>query len=307
MKKTDNVKIQETLAQLLSQYRKFRQAVWAVLAILVAALVSAFINRYVTFALLGAALLFHLLYVRKQQKAYTNSVSRANISLTVMPKLGAEDVSERSTGGITASVVKRAGMMPCDEDPTVFWGMEGDTGEFHVQIADITIPERFELKKAGKKRVHFNIGVWTHVVLPENTGFRYCVIDETAVPTPIRMAYFDRDPVMFSAELGEQDLKGKVVLYRPLGEEDQRPSPAILKAMKELISYTPGYMAMSLHGNELDVFVRGRFLTGPVTASQKPTEASLAFDPFPEYEYILRIASACAKKRRLPELEDADA
>lgn len=298
MNTTGNEKVKATLTDLHYQYKRFRTSVWAVLGILVAALVSVFINRYVTFALLALALLFHLFYVRKQQKAYVNSVNQTNISLTVLPKVEAESVSEKSTGGLTSSIIKRAGMMPCDGDPTIFWGMEGDPRAMHVQIADVSIPERFELKKGGKNRVHFNVGVWTHVVLPEDTGFRYCIIDETAVPTPIRMAYFDHDPVMFTSELGEQDLKGKVVMYSPMGEEDQRPTPAVLKSLKELISYTPGYIAMSLHGNELDLFVRGRFLAGPVTASQKPTEASLTFNPFPEYDYIMRIAAACAKKKR---------
>lgn len=299
MNTTENSNVQAALSDVLSAYTRFRHSVWAVLAMLVASLLFVFINRNITFVFLTVALFFHIFYVRRRQKDFTCSVSRANISLTVMPKVEASDVTERSTGGLSASIIKRAGMMPCAEAPDFFWGMEGDPELFHVQIADVSIPERFELKKGGKKRVHFNVGVWTHIVLPADSGYRYCVIDETAVPTPIRMAYFDHDPVMFKAELGEEDLKGKVVLYRPMGEEDQRPAPAVLKSLKELISYTPGYTAMSLHGNELDVFVRGRFLAGPVTASKKPTETSLTFDPFPEYDYILRLAAACAKRARI--------
>lgn len=292
---TNQEKVQTILPDILLQYRRFRLSVAAVIALLVIALICAFFNRYATFALLVLALAFHLLYVRKQQNAYTRSVSHANISLTVMPRLGAEDVSYEGAGGFTASLIKRAGLMPCDGNPTFFWGMEGDSGPLHVQICDVSIPERFELKKGGKDRIHFNIGTWTHIVLSKDTDCRYCIIDETAVPTPIRMAYFDRDPVMFPAELGDQELKGKVVFYRPMNEEEQFPSPAVMKELKRLISYTPGYIAMSLHGRELDLFIRGRFLAGPVTASQKPTEASLTFDPFPELEYILRIASECNK------------
>lgn len=290
-----NEKVQDVLTDVQAKYRDFRYSVAGVLVLLAAALVFAFINRYATFALLGLALVFHVFYVRRKQKTFTAGVNRANISLTVMPEIGAGDVSEKSTGGLTASTIKKAGMMPCDGEPAFFWGMEGDSGQMHIQIGDVSIPQRFELKKGGRNRMHFNVGVWTHIVLPKNTGYRFCVIDETAVPTPIRMAYFDRSPVMFNAELGDPDLKGRVVLYRPMNEEDQRPPRAVLKALKELISYTPGYTAMSLHGNVLDMFVRGRFLAGPVTASQKPTEASLTFDPFPEYDYILRIAEACGR------------
>lgn len=304
MMNSDRTGVQAALAEALSGYRKYRRSVGVVLLILAAAIVCVFVNRYAVFALLFAALLFHLFVVRKQQKAYTAGINHANISLTLMPKLGAEDVSEKGTGGLSAAAVKKAAMMPCDGEPSFFLGMEGDTGRFHIRIADASIPARFELKKGGKKRVHFSTGVWTHVLLPADTGYRYCVIDETAVPTPIRMAFFEKDPVMFPAPLNDQEMKGKAVLYAPMGEEDQRPSPAVLKALKELISYTPGYTAMSLHGNELDLFIRGRFLAGPVTVSQKPTEASLTFDPFPEYDYILKVASACVKNTRKVQAEE---
>jgi hypothetical protein len=300
-------KTSATLETVLSQYRVFRMSVWAVLALLIAALVCLFINRYAAFALLGLALVFHIFYVRRQQKAYTELVNRSNIELTVMKKIGAEDVSGKSTGGLNASTIKRAGMMPCDGSPSFFWGMEGDMGPFHLQISDVSIPQQFELKKGGKNRMHFDVGVWTHVVLPADSGYRYCIIDETAVPTPIRMAYFDRDPVMFHAELGEPSLKGKAVLYRPMNEEDQRPSPAVMKSLMDLIAYTPGYTALSLHGNEMDLFIRGRFLAMPVTVSKKPTAASLEFDPFPELDYIKKIASACSSTRRLRSAEEAAA
>lgn len=303
--RTDKTKA--ALEKALSQYRQFRMSVWAVLALLIAALVCIFINRYAAFALLGLALVFHIFYVRRQQKAYANLINRTNITLTVMEKIGAEDVSDRSTGGLSASTIRRAGMMPCDGSPSFFWGMEGEAGPFHLQISDVSLPQKFELKKGGKNRMHFNVGVWTHVVLPVDTGYRYCIIDETAVPTPIRMAYFDQDPVMFHAELGEPSLKGKAVLYRPLNEEDQRPSPAVMKALMDLISYTPGYTALSLHGNELDLFIRGRFLALPVTVSKKPTAASLEFDPFPELDYIKKIASACTGTRRFRSAEEAAA
>ncbi len=298
-------KTSATLETVLSQYRVFRMSVWAVLALLIAALVCLFINRYAAFALLGLALVFHIFYVRRQQKAYTELVNRSNIELTVMKKIGAEDVSGKSTGGLNASTIKRAGMMPCDGSPSFFWGMEGDMGPFHLQISDVSIPQQFELKKGGKNRIHFNTGVWTHVVLPSDTGYRYAVLDETAVPTPIRMAYFDKDPVMFQAALNESSLKGKAVLYRPLNEEDQRPAPAVIRALRDLISYTPGFVALSLHGRELDLFIRGRFLAMPVTVSKKPAMASLEFDPFPELDYIKKLAAACNGAPLLPGRQDA--
>ena len=132
-------KTSATLETVLSQYRVFRMSVWAVLALLIAALVCLFINRYAAFALLGQALVFHIFYVRRQQKAYTELVNRSNIELTVMKKIGAEDMSGKSTGGMSASTIKRSGMMPCDGSPSFFWGMEGDMGPFHLQISDVDV------------------------------------------------------------------------------------------------------------------------------------------------------------------------
>jgi hypothetical protein len=57
----------------------------------------------------------------------------------------------------------------------------------------------------------------------------------------------------------------------------------------------------------MDLFIRGGFLAMPVTVSKKPTAASQEFDPFPELDYIKKIASACSSTRRLRSAEEAAA
>ncbi len=157
---TNQEKVQTILPDILLQYRRFRLSVAAVIALLVIALICAFFNRYATFALLVLALAFHLLYVRKQQNAYTRSVSHANISLTVMPRLGAEDVSYEGAGGFTASLIKRAGLMPCDGNPTFFLVSETETvAEFFMGVffqlfgEELTVTNAVMDKKSGRDKL----------------------------------------------------------------------------------------------------------------------------------------------------------
>ena len=115
------------------------------------------------------------------------------------------------------------------------------------------------------------------------------LLDETSVPTPIRMEYFSKSISYENAPLEDNDLKTHCVLYRPMGNG----AAAILLLLQELKGsheVHPGYVAVSVHGSSMDVFIRGRFLTRALSLTQKPTEKLLGFDPFPELSYLADLA-----------------
>lgn len=52
------------------------------------------------------------------------------------------------------------------------------------------------------------------------------LLDETSVPTPIRMEYFSKSIRYENAPLEDRDLKTHCVLYRPMGTEQRRLTPS---------------------------------------------------------------------------------
>ncbi len=278
--------------QLISEYRRMRLATFLILPLLICAAVFAFINRYITLALLAITLVYHLLYLRKKQKNYSSHVTRMNLLATTCRQLGAEDFFENSGGRITDELVIESGLMPVKQQkgsPLLCYGISGTLNGFEISLCDATIAQDFTLVKKGKKRVHFNSGVWVHIKLPENSQKRYCLYEESSVPTPIRMDFYSNKMIMKKAELDEPKLQGRCVLYQPKDSEDQINSRVEYEFAK-LMDYTPGYPAMSVKGDHVDFFLRGRFVVRPVSVANAPTQQLIDFDPLPELSYLIKIA-----------------
>ena len=282
------------LNEIQQLYHKYRLFVFAILMLLIAALVLLFIRRELVLPVLGLAVLFHLTLLRPCQKQYTDSVTTANLTQTLCRTLGADPPAKKGGTLLTGETITQAGLMPCGDDqsqPLLCWEIHGKRKGITLTLCDATIPQNFHLVEKGKKRVHFNSGVWVHLELPLDTQLHYKLIDETAVPTPIRMEYFSRKRTFETAAVGDPELGKRFVLYRPCGTQ-QQPSQALLEKLKDLMDYTPGYVALGVNGSRMDVFIRGRFVARPVSASTRPSQALLDFDPLPELSYILALAEA---------------
>ncbi len=296
-----------SLNEIQQLYHKYRLLVFAMLMLLVTALAMAFVNRPLVFPVLALAVAFHLLFLRPCQKRYTTSVTRASLRQTVCRFLGTKEPEEKGGRLLTAQLMEDAGLMPCGDDqsqPLLCWEIHGQKKDMTLTLCDATIPQSFRLTKRGKKRVHFNAGVWIHVDLPGDTGLHYKVIDETAVPTPIRMDYFAQKWSYETGSLGDPELAKRMVLYRPK-DTLQQPSPALLEKLSGLVEYTPGYVALGVNGSHMDVFIRGRFLARPVSVSAKPSQALLDFDPLPELSYVLDLAKILVHRCINPEVNSA--
>lgn len=282
------------LNEIQQLYHKYRLFVFAILMLLIAALVLLFVRRELVLPVLGLAVLFHLTLLRPCQKQYTDAVTTANLTQTLCRTLGTGQPAKKGGTLLTAGTITQAGLMPCGDDqsqPLLCWEIHGKRKGITLTLCDATIPQNFHLVEKGKKRVHFNSGVWVHMELPFDTQLHYKLIDETAVPTPIRMEYFSQKRTFETAAVGDPELGKRFVLYRPCGTQ-QQPSRALLEKLKDLMDYTPGYVALGVNGSRMDVFIRGRFVARPVSASTRPSQALLDFDPLPELGYILALAEA---------------
>lgn len=285
--------ISEDLKLVTRYYRQFRLCVLAMLLFLVATLAVMFIKRPLVFAMLAIAVLFHLFVLRPKQKAYADAFSRANLRQTVCKKLGTDTILEKAHQNITEETMEQARLMPGGSEksaPLFRWEVSGTIKGIPVTLCDATIPQSFRLAEKGKPRVHFNAGVWAHITLPSDSGTHFRLLDET-LPFRLRSVWStsQRALAMKTLLLEDSDLKTHCVLYRPMGTE-QQPSYSFCKSLKALMKYTPGYVAVSVHGSSMDVFIRGRFLTRTLPLTQKPTQQLLEFDPFPELSYLADLA-----------------
>lgn len=286
------------LPKLQQYYKEYRRNVLVMLLFLIAAFAAAFVYRPMILPILAVALIWHFKVLHPSQQLYTDGVNQANLERTVCQKLAMSSLTIDDLVPVTPEIIERAGLMPCSDEkssPLLLWGIYGEKRDFRLAMCDATIPQNFRLSEKGKRRVHFNSGVWVHIDLPVDTQLHYKLLDETSVPTPIRMDYFAKHWGNETAPIDDPDVAKRFVLYRPKNT-DQHPSPAVLKSLKDLMEYTPGYVALSIHGSQLDVFVRGRFLARPVSVSKPPTEEVLDFDPFPELGYIVRLATAIERE-----------
>ncbi len=284
-----------TISDLQQMYRRYRMQVLLLLLILIAALVLVFQSRLLTLAALALALLFHLCVVRCQQKKYIHAFTCSNLEHTLCPKLGITTVSEKGAASITPDLLQKADLMPFRQTlatPLLRWELSGQMRGLSVSLCDAVLAQDFKLVEKGKQRVHMNTGIWTHIELSKDTGMNLRLLDETSVPTPIRMNFFSRESFYTSSPIQDTELAKRFVLYHPAAD----PAPVLpgrfLRELKKLKDYTPGYVAVSVHGSQLDIFIRNRFLTRPVSVRQAPTEELLNFDPFPELLYLLDLAGA---------------
>jgi hypothetical protein len=287
----------DTMQTIQQLYRKLRCMTLLILFCLIAALVMVFIRQIFVFPILAAAVLFHLVLLRPLQKRYSSTITEANLLQTTCNNLGADKVFEKGAPFLTEDTLSAANLMPCGDGhnhPLLRWAIRGEKKGMTITLCDATIPQNFRLAKRGKKRVHFNSGVWAHVELPSDCGLHFKLLDETSVPTPIRMDYFADQPDYETASIGDAAVAKRFVLYRTKGSLDQ-PTASMLKTIKALMEYTPGYLALSVNGSQMDFFLRGRFLARAVSVSKKPTEQTLSFDPFPELSYIANIAYSTIK------------
>lgn len=284
-----------TISDLQQMYRSYRMKALFLLLLLVAALVFVFQNHILTLAALALAVLFHLCVIRPWQKKYANAFTCANLEHTLCLKLNTPSVSEKNAVHITPSLMKKAALMPFHQTsstPLLRWELSGQIRGLSVSLCDAVLAQDFKLVEKGKQRVHMNTGVWIHIELSKDTGLNFRLLDENSVPTPIRMDFFSKESLYISSPVPDAELAKCFVLYHPAAEDTPVLPNRFLRELKKLKDYTPGYAAVSIHDKQLDIFIRNRFLTRPVSVRQAPTEELLNFDPFPELRYLLDLADA---------------
>lgn len=286
--------MQKVLDQLLQQYRRFKRSVFLMVLLLAAAAVCVFINRMLTFAIIGAAVLYHIFYLRKLQKQYTGAFTDVNVKMTLGKDLGTDSVETESGGSITEDTVKKAHMVPYDDRKGSCLLREGLTGEhdgIRVALSDAVLAESFQLVKKGKNRIHYLTGVWVSYELDGDTGADWRLLDKDVLPVPVRQNFYQGMNSLKKVSTDSVDNE-RFILYSRNGSE---PDHRLMKEINALADYTPGKLAVSLRGNRLNIFIRDRIIARAVSVKEPPTMDKLLFHPFPEISYTTQCAKRCQK------------
>lgn len=288
--------MQEILEQLLQQYRRFKRCVFAMILLLVVAVVFVFINRTVTFVILAAAVLYHIFYLRKLQKRYVNTFTDTNIRETLGKDIGAVDVDSGSGGKITEGTVRQAQMVPFDERAgscLLREGLDGEMDGLKVALCDAVLAETFQLVKKGKNRIHYLTGVWITYTLNQDTGADWRLLDKDVLPVPIRQNYYKERKSLKRMHF-DNAADERFILY---SRNETVPDNKLMREILALADYTPGKLAVSLKGDKLTIFIRDRILARGISVKNPPTMETLTFHPFPEIRYTTQCAKRCNKMK----------
>ena len=292
---------QKTVKDHISELKKENKRVHIIAYIMIAVLVGVLIvslrrQFYLTFGLLVAALLIQFFVFRKAQKKYIKHCEDANIALTLKEALHASEIQEKGKY-ITEETLEKAHIIPFV--PKTFNGFKAIKGErkgIEVSATDISVVERKNDKGIAAE---VNTGNWIHIVLPEGTGKKLCIVEDDLMRNSARTDFFSKDsyreydlpegfPKRFhiyeSSETESSETKNNETV------SEKKLSESFLAKLKSLSDYTPGKLGVCINDDTVDIFIKNRFLAAGFTAGQEVDERTLLRDPYPELMHVLDMA-----------------
>ncbi len=284
----------DSFSDIQQQHNQLRMFALAPAVCLVLAIPLVFFNIKAAFLAIALAALIHLLVFRPQARKYESAVNQACLQATVCRMLGADSVSETGGNFFHEQTITDSDLMPPPADrtrPLFCWQIQGKRKGLSVSLCDATILHKYS-SLSGKERVHYSSGVWIHINLPKDSGRHFLVIDEAAMPAAIWDTHILQKPQYRRAPIDDPELAERLAFYPSAEDEMQQLSDSFLQSLKRLVNYTPGYVAVSVRGTQMDVFINGRFLSRKIKVSQELQPNDLQFDPFPELSYLTTLAAA---------------
>ncbi len=292
---------QKTVKDHISELKKENKRVHIIAYIMIAVLVGVLIvslrrQFYLTFGLLVAALLIQFFVFRKAQKMYIKHCEDANIALTLKEALHASEIQEKGKY-ITEETLEKAHIIPFV--PKTFNGFKAIKGErkgIEVSATDISVVERKNDKGIAAE---VNTGNWIHIVLPEGTGKKLCIVEDDLMRNSARTDFFSKDsyreyelpegfPKRFhiyeNSETESSETKNNETV------SEKKLSESFLAKLKSLSDYTPGKLGVCINDDTVDIFIKNRFLAAGFTAGHEVDERTLLRDPYPELMHVLDMA-----------------
>ncbi|MCD8221041.1 MAG: hypothetical protein LUD07_02395 [Clostridiales bacterium] len=283
----------DPFSDIQQQHNQLRMFALAPVVCLVLAIPLVFFNIKAAFLAIALAALIHLLVFKPQARKYESAVNQACLQATICRMLGADSVSESGGTYFSEQTITDSDLMPPPANhtrPLFCWQIQGKRKGLSVSLCDATILHKYS-NLSGKERVHYSSGVWTHIRLPKDSGRHFLIVDEAAIPAAIWDTHISQKPEYRRVSIDDPELAERLAFYPSAGDEAQTLSDSFQQSLKRLVNYTPGYVAVSVRGAQMDIFINGRFLSRKIKVSQEIRQNDLQFDPFPELSYLTTLAA----------------
>lgn len=289
--------VKDHISDLKKENKRVHIIAYIMMAVLVGVLIVSVRRQfYLTFGLLIIALLIQFFVFRKAQKMYIKHCEDANIVLTLKEALHASEVQEKGKY-ITEETLEKAHIIPFV--PKTFNGFKAIKGErkgIEVSATDISVVERKNDKRIAAE---VNTGNWIHIVLPEGTGKKLCIVEDDLMRNSARTDFFSKDsyreydlpegfPKRFHIYENSETKNSETKNNETVSEK--KLSESFLAKLKSLSDYTPGKLGVCINDDTVDIFIKNRFLAAGFTAGQEVDERTLLRDPYPELMHVLDMA-----------------
>ncbi len=259
--------------RLKKEYDRIRYMAYLMIAIVIAViLVSAFRKFWLTLVFIVAALFLQLFVFRRMQKKYVDHAVEANLRATVCRVLNTDRVAMKGEEILSEEVIRKAALVPVIDKSgavNIFAGVSGYTGtgqkKMDVTTCDVALTRHLE---GAKVSAEILCGNWIHIDLPQNTGYRFLVIENKI------------QNLMDLKTDQEEAVEDKAAAKTGLPER-------FYKRLESLKDYTTGSLSMRVDDNTADLFLKDRFLVQSFSPRSEVTEKMIDWNPLPELEKIL--------------------
>lgn len=284
----EKVDVKEEVQRLQAEYRQLKICAFGMIALIVAVIVSSALHRfYLTGILLLAAILFQFIYFRKKQKAYQRHIAEKNLWISFCPLMHAESLVLSGWKRFGREQLLEAELFPTyDHGNAVnaYAGAAGGDGTTRIESCDVSIAEPYG---NGSRRATINCGNWTRMTFAEPHGLNCRILEKGVLLDRLERSFYTEEQYA-RIEPETLGLEDDFSVYRKHGTE-ALPDKRLIEQLKKLAKYTPGKLAVSLHGNVMDVYIRDRFIGVSYTTQTAISEEMLKYDPFPEIEKIIAL------------------
>lgn len=286
--------LRREIESLKAEQRKLRYTAYGMIALLLLViLISVWKLYYLTLFFLALVILLQLFYFRRKQKAYQKKMQRVNLLTVTGGLLGTEEIEEKGGAGLSTETLRKAELLAYQEkgkEVNFYLGMKGNYEKMQLITADAAIVQFYG---GDSRKAEINCGNWTHISLPKGSGLDLRILDTSAMRQSTRQEFFSGLPELRESPAGDWGIEGNYLLYHRISATGEEKLPrSFVEKLKELTAYTPGKIAISIRGQDMDVYIRNRFLGRNFPVHTEPSEQLLSSDPYPELEKILKLAAS---------------
>lgn len=283
----------------IEKYRILALALYAVaIALLVACLVSFFINRAITFPSLIATLLFYWVIVLRADRTYGRIFVKMNLLV------GTGNLFESCTyiekGGVTRSDIRESGMLPTveREGNEVVAGPTLRLGKCGRDILVSSIISYYPLPAgADKHKISLLEGIWISCDVesfPPNVEI--AVVRQGALHESIEESFYLNQGL----EDRRSDISERWSIYNvyssSVSTEDFRTFLKLLWPLLASEEEKKRYAIVRVHKGKFYLFVSGRNLTMDCPIYKGPSKEIIEKNRLPEVVELNSIISLCTKK-----------